>query len=114
MVYSVIEWPRMRSAAEAEGFEALVWWASDLTGDEVAAAAEMAGWSDHEMARVAPVPAECAGVVGRANHYPYSRVLDRGTLHAWPIWGVMPNPAWLDSLRWRLHSLRQSMEGPPR
>lgn len=111
MVYSVTEWPRMRTAAEAEGFDAVAWWASDLADDEGAAAAELAGWSVHEMARVAQVPAECGESVGRPNHYPYSRVLDRGRLHAWPIWGVMPNQAWVDSLRWRLHALRQPMEG---
>jgi hypothetical protein len=110
MVYSVTEWPRMRAAAEAEGFDAVAWWAADVVDEEGAAAAEMAGWPVHEIVRVARVPAECAGSVGRPNHFPFSRVLDRGELHAWPIWGVMPNQAWIDSLRWRLQSLRQPRE----
>lgn len=111
MVYSVTEWPRMRAAAEAEGFDVVAWWASGLADGESAAAADVAGWSDHEMADVVKVPAACAGFWGHANHHPYSRVLDQGRLHAWPIWGVMPDRAWVESLRWRLRALRQAGEG---
>jgi len=111
MVYSMTEWPRMRAAAEAEGFDAVAWWAPGLTDGEGAVAAERAGWSADEIARPVRMPDACAGLLGHANHYPYSRVLDRGRLHAWPVWGVMPNQAWVDSLRWRLRSLQQSREG---
>lgn len=107
MVYSVTEWPRMRAAAEADGFGVVAWWSSDLTEDENAAAARRAGWPVAETSRVHRVPAECAAWLGLPNHYPYTRVLDRGRLHGWPIWGVMPSQAWLDSLRWRLHALEQ-------
>lgn len=111
MVYSMTEWPRMRAAAEAEGFDAVAWWAPDLADDEGAVAAEQAGWSAHEIAHLVRVPDACTGSLGHANHYPYSRVLYRGRLHAWPILGVMPNQAWVDSLHWRLRSLQQSGEG---
>lgn len=111
MVYSMTEWPRMRAAAEAEGFDTVAWWAPDLTNDEGVLAAQRAGWSVREMADVVRVPDVCAGSLGHPNHFPYSRVLDRGGMHAWPIWGVMPNQAWVDSLRWRLWSLQQPREG---
>ncbi|MDQ7745656.1 hypothetical protein [Hydrogenophaga pseudoflava] len=110
MVYSVTEWPRMKSAAEADGFEVVAWWLPDLTDDERTGAAERAGWPVAERSRVHRVPPECAAWVGRPNHYPYTRVLDQGRLHGWPIWGVMSNQAWLDSLRSRLHALRQPTE----
>lgn len=111
MVYSMTEWPRMRAAAEGAGFDVVAWWASDLAEDEGAMAAEKAGWSTHEIAHLVRVPHACSVLLGHPNHYPYSQVLDRGRLHAWPIWGVMPNQAWVESLRWRWRSLQQAGEG---
>lgn len=111
MVYSMTEWPRMRATALSEGFGVVAWWSPDLTGNEGAAAAEKAGWTTSDMANVTQVPSECVASVGRPNHYPFSVVLDRWKVHDWPIWGVMPDQAWVDSLHWRLFALRRPVEG---
>jgi hypothetical protein len=111
MVYSLTEWPRMRRAAVSEGFDVIAWWSPLLSEGEGAAAALNAGWHASEIVSVVPAPEACADLVARPNHFPYGVVVDQGRAHAWPILGVMPDDAWIESLLWRQRALRQVAEG---
>jgi hypothetical protein len=98
MVYSMTEWPRLRDAATREGFQVVAWRSADVTETEWLLAARKAGWLESEAFRVQPVPPDCADWLGRPNHFPYAVVVADRSAVSWPIWGVMPDSAWVDSL----------------
>lgn len=105
MVYSMTEWPRMRRAALDDGFGVRVWRSPEVGEAEWQWAVHKAGWSDEDASGVVQVPAACADWLGRPNHFPFSVVVDAGGRVSWPIWGVMPDAAWRESLRWRRDTL---------
>jgi hypothetical protein len=111
MVYSVTEWPRMRASARAAGFDVVAWWSSGLSEREWQDAVVSAGWLPAEAHGVVPVPQACEAWVGQPNHFPYSVVIGRGHAHPWPVWGVLPDTAWVDSLRLRRAALVSTGEG---
>lgn len=102
MVYSMTEWPRMQATAEAEGFEVIAWRSPLVPEAEWRSAVRQAGWA-RDASR--PVPAACMAWLGRPNHFPYSRVIGTEGMHPWPIWGVLPEAAWVESLRCRRDAL---------
>ncbi len=101
MVYSMTEWPRMRAAALDEGFDVVAWRSPALPEREWQGAVVKAQWSASDIARVARTPAVCSTWLGMPNHFPYSVVVERGLVHPSPIWGVLPDAAWIESLRLR-------------
>ena len=112
MVYSMTEWPRMQAVAEAEGFRVIAWWSPQVSAQEAVQAAERASWPMAVVSRVSAVPLECTDWVGAPNHFPYSRVLWQGRTHAWPIWGVLPDLPWIESLQWRVRALEDAGTSP--
>jgi hypothetical protein len=108
MVYSMLEWPRMRSAALAAGFEVVTWKAPGVSGQEWASAIQAARWTPSQSALVRDVPAACAAWMQRPNHFPFSEVALDGLVHAWPIWGVLSDEAWTTSLALRLKALKDA------
>lgn len=112
MVYSMTDWPRMRSAALAQGFGVVAWWSPRVTAQEAAEAASRAGWPMTVLRQTSAVPEACADWVGEPNHFPYTRVLLRGGAHPWPIWGVLPDHRWIESLHWRVHALEAAEAVP--
>ena len=110
MVYSVLEWPRLRAVAEQEGFDIVAWWAPGIPYQESEAAAIKAGWDIKERTSVGITPAECRSWVGWPNHFPFSRVMVWGRAHEWPIWGVMPDGDWRTSLTFRAGARRMQRE----
>jgi hypothetical protein len=91
----------MRATAVAEGFDVVAWWTPVLPAREWQEAVARAGWPAPEISGVRAVPTECVAWVGQPNHYPYSVVISGGSAHPWPIWGVLPDPAWAASLQLR-------------
>lgn len=112
MVYSMTEWPRMRAAAEKQGLRVVAWWSPQVSEQEAAEAAARAGWPRALLRRTATVPEECIEWVGMPNHFPYMRVRLHGRTHAWPIWGVMPDRQWIESLQWRVRALEAAGSAP--
>lgn len=111
MVYSVTEWPRMRSVALDEGFAVVTWRSPAESEEEWQAAVRVAGWPDAEAGQVRPVPPACAAWLGRPNHFPFSRIFEGGRVHPWPIWGVLSDRAWQASLRCRRDALIRQSQG---
>jgi hypothetical protein len=101
MVYSMTEWPRMRAAAVDDGFEVVAWRSAAVSGPEWRDAVAKAGWPRSEDVNVSETPTACEDWLGRPNHFPYSVVIERGRVHSSPIWGVLPDAAWVESLRLR-------------
>lgn len=108
MVYSMTEWPRMRLAAEADGFAVVAWRLPAVPDAEWRAAVKRAAWS-WDVSE--PVPDACMDWLGRPNHFPYSWVIGPGGIHPWPIWGVLPDAAWVESLRCRRDGLVSPDQG---
>lgn len=108
MVYSMTEWPRMRLAAEAEGFVVVAWRSPAVPDAEWRSAVTQAAWTRDASE---PVPDACIAWLGRPNHFPYSRVIGSGGIHPWPIWGVLPDVAWVESLRCRRDALVSDAQG---
>lgn len=108
MVYSMTEWPRMRLAAEAEGLVVLAWRSPAVPEAEWRSAVARAGWVRDASE---PVPDACMVWLGRPNHFPYSQVVRQGVVHPWPIWGVLPDAAWVESLRCRRDALVFASQG---
>lgn len=106
MVYSMLEWPRMRAVALAAGFEVVTWAAPGVSSQEWAQAVEAARWTPSQSALISEAPAACAAWLQRPNHFPFSAVVLDGRVHGWPIWGVLSDEAWVASLEMRLTSLR--------
>ena len=101
----------MRASAMAAGFDVMAWRSSGLSDDEWHDAVEKAGWLPAEASTVVAIPLACAAWVGRPNHFPYSVVIGRGQAHPWPIWGVLPDADWVESLRLRRSALMPLDEG---
>jgi hypothetical protein len=105
MVYSMLEWPRMRMLAQGAGFQVVTWRVQGLLPTEWDRAVHAALWPADLRDLAAEIPSVCSVALGRMNHFPYSRVTAHGLLHAWPIWGVLPDEAWLASLEFRREAL---------
>ena len=103
MVYALLEWPRMRDAAIAEGFQVVATRDPRVPDAEWRAAVQAAGL--HELAAVPSIDAEAAARCGLLNHFPSSLVIRCGRTHPWPILGVMPERAWRSVLAQRRESL---------
>lgn len=101
MVYSLTEWPRLRRLAMNDGLRVIAWRSPEIGEAEWRAALDKAGWTTEDVAAVAQVPVACAAWVGRPDHFPYTWVAAPGGAVAWPIAGVLPDAAWLTSLRLR-------------
>jgi hypothetical protein len=108
MVYSMTEWRRMRALAIAHGFEVVAWRSPTLAEGEWQSATAKAGWSVAEASMVGSVPLACLAWIGSPNHFPYSQVLNGNRVHAWPVWGVLPDAAWVESLRLRQRALAEA------
>ncbi|WP_171984886.1 hypothetical protein [Hydrogenophaga sp. A37] len=106
MVYSMSEWPRMRLAALAAGFEVVTWKAPGVSAQEWAQAAQATQWRRSQSALIGDVPPACTVWLRRLNHFPFSSVVLGDQVHEWPIWGVLSDEAWIDSLALRLESLK--------
>lgn len=114
MVYSLTEWPRLRRLAMNDGLRVIAWRSSEIGETEWRAALDRAGWTAEEADAVAQVPVACAAWVARPNHFPYTWVVAPGGAVSWPIAGVLPDAAWLASLRLRRGMLAQvGEEGRP-
>ena len=99
MPYALREWPRMASVARRAGFELAVfrdprvplaeWQAAvqDLNRDD---------WRD-----VPALDMHLAQTCQLLNHAPAAVLSRCGNVHAWPVWGVMPDAAWLHVLNAR-------------
>ena len=111
MVYAMTEWPRMRAVALKMGFSVRAWRSPWVAEEEWRAAVGRAGWSGEVMDAVEAVPVTCRAWVGRPNHFPFSLVVSGGRVHAWPIWGVLPDEAWGASLDCRRRALAGEREG---
>jgi hypothetical protein len=109
MVYTLLEWTRMRRAAEALGFRVLSWKDPRVPEAEwqSALASPVATTTDPEA--LLAMPAQCDSLWRGMNHSPMSFVLLGAHLHPWPVWGVMPEEAWSEALRFRLLALRRAL-----
>lgn len=105
MVYSMTEWPRMRTTAARNGFEVVAWPSPALSEGEWQDAVVKARWSAADIASVSPAPSECSQWLGLPNHFPYSLVVEHGRVHPSPVWGVLPDAMWVDSLQLRRREL---------
>lgn len=94
MGYSVTEWARLRDQADAAGFRVLLW-RDPLDSTDAQA-----------VPGTSTVSAGCLPVWGVINHYPFVRVALGNHVHAWPVWGVMPDHAWRETLLQRLRGLQ--------
>jgi len=105
MVYSFLEWRRMRAVALAEGFCVVPARDPRVPLDEWRQAVNQAGLPE---LLAAPSLADLG--VPQAlflNHAPTSQVWRCGHAHPWPIFGVMTDKGWRRSLRARLTDLKR-------
>jgi len=111
MVYSFLEWRRMRAVAADEGFCVVPARDPRVPPDEWRQAASRAGLPE---LLSAPSLADL-GVpqVLFLNHAPTSQVWCRGRAHTWPIFGVMTDIGWRRSLRARLTDLERDAPCQP-
>lgn len=112
MVYSLLEWPRMRSRALAAGFEVVTWKAPGVASSEWSQAVQTVGWTLSQRALISDVPTACAAGLHRLNHFPVSSVVLGDQVHDWPIWGVLTDDAWAASLALRLDILKKAVVLP--
>lgn len=108
MVYSMSEWPRMRSAALAAGFEVVTWKAPGIAPHEWVQAVRAARWTPLQSASIGEAPSTCSEWFQGLNHFPFSSVVLDDQIHGWPIWGVLPDAAWVASLALRLEALKDA------
>lgn len=101
MVYSMTEWPRMREAAVSEGFDVVAWRSPAVPEWEWQDAVVKLRWPASEIDAISTPPTICTTWLGQPNHFPYSVVIERGRAHPSPIWGVLPDAVWVESLRLR-------------
>ncbi|MFV0678874.1 hypothetical protein [Ottowia sp.] len=92
MVYALHEWPRMRVAAEAAGFEVVLRRDPQVPANEWRAALEAAGMLDLSIIPV--MEPQLAAACGLLNHFPSALVARCGQVHPWPVFGVMPSDMW--------------------
>ncbi|HMN20597.1 MAG TPA: hypothetical protein PKA16_04305 [Ottowia sp.] len=104
MPYALLEWRRMRRAAEDAGFRVSALRDPRVPDEEWQAAVRAV---DLPELADAPLLDEPTGrALGLLHHAPSSMVERCGTRHPWPILGVMPDAAWLGLLRQRAGTLK--------
>jgi len=103
MPYALQEWPRMRDAATAEGFQVIASRDPRVPLPEWDAAVVASGRAD--LTTAPAVDADAAARCGLFNHFPSALVGRCGQVHSWPVLGVMPDAAWLEVLRRRRESM---------
>lgn len=106
MVYSLQAWPRMKSEAEALGFRVAAWRDPRIPEIEWRAALDTEALSRSNSVEVEALQEGCLAQWMPIDHVPLTRVLWRGHVHRWPVWGVMTSQAWEETLRNRLASLK--------
>ncbi|MDR0478930.1 MAG: hypothetical protein LBH31_03815 [Burkholderiaceae bacterium] len=105
MVYSFLEWRRMRAVAVDEGFCVIAARDPRIPQKEWRQAVNRAG-----LPELSAVPSLAELGVSPAfffNHAPISQVWLCGRSHPWPIFGVMTDVGWQRSLRARLADLER-------
>jgi hypothetical protein len=108
MVYSLLEWRRMRAVAVDEGFCVIPARDPRVPESEWQQAVERAS-----LPELLQAPSLADLGVPQAlffNHAPTSQVWRCGHAHPWPVFGVMTNAGWRRSLRARLADLEQRDE----
>jgi hypothetical protein len=111
MVYSLLEWRRMRAVAADEGFCVIPARDPRVPPGEWRQAVSRAGLPELDAA-----PSLANLGVPQAlffNHAPTSQVWRCGQAHAWPIFGVMTDIGWRRSLRARLTDLERDAPCKP-
>lgn len=103
MPYALLEWRRMRRAAEGAGFEVRAERDPRVPPAEWRAAVQALGLA--ELAEAPALDEPTAAALGLLHHAPSSVVERCGVRHPWPILGVMPDAAWQALLRQRLAAL---------
>ncbi len=111
MVLSMGEWPRLRMVAAREGFEVQAVRSPDVPQREWDDAVERSAWSSDDRVAVRSAPAACHSWLRSLNHFPHGVVMHGPQTHPWPILGVMPDQAWIDSLAFRRAALNTLLEG---
>ncbi|HAX19647.1 MAG TPA: hypothetical protein DCY64_05115 [Hydrogenophaga sp.] len=109
MVYSLLEWARMRQTAEALGYRVLSWKDPRVPEAEWRAALGSPAATTTDPEALLAMPAQCDSLWRGMNHSPMSFVLLESHLHPWAVWGVMPEEAWSEALRFRLLALRRAL-----
>lgn len=109
MVYSLLEWARMRQTAEALGYRVQSWKDPRVPEAEWRAALASPAARTTDPDALLAMPAQCDSLWRGMNHSPMSLVLLGSHLHPWPVWGVMPEEAWSEALRFRLLALRRAL-----
>ena len=108
MVYSMLEWPRMREVALAAGLDVVTWKAPGVPAQEWAQAVGAIRWPPSRSVLVSDASSACTAWLQRPNHFPFSMVALDGQVHGWPIWGVLSDEAWAESLALRLKALKDA------
>ncbi len=105
MPYALQEWPRLKRAARAAGFDVRAVRDPRVPASEWQAAVFTANQPDLSCI---PVLDEARAVeLGVLHHAPSSVVSWCGRFHPWPIQGVMPDTFWVDLLRQRQAQLME-------
>jgi hypothetical protein len=105
--YALAEWRRMAAAAREAGFRVLAFRDPRVPLQEWEDAVQVAGLP--ELLHIRPLSLERAQACQVLNHTPATIVALCGRAHAWPVLGVMPDPAWLFVLNQR----RAALEAVP-
>jgi hypothetical protein len=103
MPYALFEWRRMKALAEREGFRVIP--LRDPRVPEVEWRQAWAALDDQQMADVERISQEIAAGCGLLNHTPAALVGRCGSVHPWPVLGVMPDRSWQAVLQARLAEL---------
>lgn len=114
MVYSLLEWSRMRQAAEAIGYRVLSWKDPRVPDEEWRAALASPASTLNDPYALHAMPARCQWLWRGVNHLPMSFVSLGSQLHPWPVWGVMPDEAWREALQFRWLALQRALVRPSR
>ncbi|PKO30465.1 MAG: hypothetical protein CVU36_08595 [Betaproteobacteria bacterium HGW-Betaproteobacteria-9] len=109
MVYTLLEWTRMRQAAEALGYRVLSWKDPRVPEAEWRAALGSPAATTTDPEALLAMPPQCDSLWRGMNHSPMSFVLLESHLHPWAVWGVMPEEAWSEALRFRVLALRRAL-----
>jgi len=112
MVYTLLEWSRMRQVAEALGYRVLSWKDPRVPDAEWQAALVSSASTMTDPDALHAMPIGCQSLWRGVNHSPMSFVLLGAHLHPWPVWGVMPDEAWRETLEFRLLALRRVLVQP--
>lgn len=96
----------MQRAAMDMGFRVKAWQDPLVSVAEWQSALASVSNPEWEAIELSQPPLGCLDGWLPINHFPYVRVLLEGRVHAWPIWGVMPDQAWRVVLGNRVGSLK--------